>query len=189
MPELTREEKIKIFESLPKAMQDLMSSEDTSDFLLFLMDKYKLEMAKVHLLSKIVGDVILGITPMEKLTEEIKNNVSSDGQVAVNISKELEISLFLPIKESAAPGSAGLPPDKYREAPKVPIQVPAPKPFAPSATLQVPAPQLMEADPHKTIAVKEPEQKKPERLQFIMRPPGLPPTDLPSDILNLRKDK
>ena len=52
-----------------------------------------------------------------------------------------------------------------------------------------PRPSGREAEPHKTptpIPVPESLSRMP---QIILRSPGLPPTDLPRDILDLRKDK
>lgn len=71
-----------------------------------------------------------------------------------------------------------------------PIETPKPAPiFQP----QIPKAEtpLIEAEPHKKEEVKITETLTPheERPQFIIRPPGLAPTDLPHDVLDLRQDK
>jgi hypothetical protein len=55
---------------------------------------------------------------------------------------------------------------------------------------------LIEAEPHKIEEsplppkiITPPTVEQETRPQFIMRPPGFPPTDLSDDILDLRKDK
>ena len=52
MPELTREEKLKLVEKLPKKMQDFLYSEDTGAFLLYIGQKYNLPEEKISALSK-----------------------------------------------------------------------------------------------------------------------------------------
>lgn len=97
MIKLTREEKLKIFEKLPKNLQDLMSSEDTGAFLLYLGQKYNFPDEKVHLLSKIVGDVILGLLLFPNLASEIANKIALDQNVASQIAQEINNELFAPV--------------------------------------------------------------------------------------------
>ena len=274
MPKLTREEKLKLIEKLPQGLQDLLYSEDTGAFLLYLGEKYNLGDEKTSLLSKIVGDVVLGITPVTSLAQEINLKITSDTQMAMNLAQELHSDLLSPVvapvksQMPAIPTTPTTPPtiaqvpssklqapssDKYREptiepaptlypdgtvgvqvgaptpvergigeiidlrkTPPPPIQMPvaaAPayipppkpltftKPVEPPIVSKVelpkpaPTPSLIEADPHKipmpTPAPMPQPQKETseERPQFIVRPPGLAPTDLPYDVLDLRKDK
>lgn len=200
MPELTKEEKIKLFEKLPKELRDFMESENTGAFLLYLGEKYNLEDEKVSLLSKIVGDVVLGITPITSLAQEINSKITSDAQTATNLARELYTELLAPVMAPApsmpavsAPVAPTAPSaDRYREPTIAPEIVdlrkaptpaplpPVPKPAAP--TIPAPQPPLIEAEPHK-IPPSAP------RPQYIMRPSGLPPTDIPDNVLDLRKDK
>lgn len=244
MPELTREEKLKLVEKLPQQLQDFLYSEDTGAFLLYLGNKYKLPDEKVRLLSKLTADVVLGITPITSLAREINSKIVSDAQTAMNLAQELNAELLAPVIAPApstpatpaptilapAPGALSPQPiapltaptpakpvDKYREptsfapeivdlrktsptpapalTPKPIIPTPAPsispKPLTPPLTFTrpvlpakpAPTAPLIEADPHK-IPTTAP------RPQYIIRPSGLPPTDLPDDnVLDLRKDK
>ena len=271
MPESTQEEKIKLFAKLPKELRDFMESENTGAFLLYLGEKYNLDDEKISALSKIVGNIILGITPITSLAQEINLKIISDAQMAMNLAQELHSDLLSPVvapvkaQMPAIPTTPTTPPtiaqvpssklqppssDKYREptiepAPTlypdgtVGVQVGAPTPVErgvgeiidlrktpPLPTLKVgtptsplanvgalpisaapippkpivsPAPiapkpltftkpvekiPLIEAEPHKI-----PVPASEERPQFIVRPPGLAPTDLPHDVLDLRKDK
>jgi len=121
------------------------------------------------------------------------------------------ITMSTPTPRPVTP-TAPRPVDQYREpviGPEVinlrnqPTQTPQPKPNIPASAqpLQpkpsaperpvipppamppkpVPATPLIEADPHKTPIATMP--------QVIIRPSGLPPTEPPYDVLNLRKDK
>lgn len=268
MPELTREEKLKLVEKLPERLQDFLYSEDTGAFFLYLGEKYSLDDEKVSRLSKIVADIILKIIPITSLAQEIANKVMSDPQTAMTIAQELNSELLMPIltptspttqapsavspKPAATPAapisqpvptpvvSAAKPAtpaapraDQYREpttggpevvdlrkTPPPPMQMPVaaapipprpPMPTLPIATKPLtftkpiepakPVP-LIEAEPHQKEEVKIPEPPKPPvaspstplgtgkaEPQFIVRPPGLSPTDFHSNVLDLRKDK
>ncbi len=251
MPELTREEKLKLVEKLPQGLQDFMYSEDTGAVLLYLGKKYNLTDEKVHLLSKLVGNVVLGIVPITSLAQEINSKITSDAQVAMNLAQELNTELLAPamVPAPSTPTTSAPTPttpqpvaptprpvDEYRESassvPEVvdlrkapPISAPAPtpqpkagpplaekpimstptpsippKPAAPPLTFTRPIEPLIaapeggeprpsgrEAEPHK-IPPSTPPTPAP-RPQYIMRPSGAPPTDLPDNILDLRKDK
>ena len=69
----------------------------------------------------------------------------------------------------------------------VPVPTPTPKPVIPAPPLTFtrpvePATPLIKAEPHKVPS-------SAPRPQYIMRPSGLPPTDLPENVLDLRKDR
>ena len=89
--------------------------------------------------------------------------------------REGGLSPGLPIAPKPVP-----PMPKPITTPPAPTPTPAPAP-AP-APKPIPTPPLIEAEPHKTPSPTP-------RPQYIMRPSGLPPTDLPDNVLDLRKDK
>jgi len=243
MPELTREEKLKLVEKLPQQLQDFLYSEDTGAALLYLGRKYNLPDEKVHLLSKLVADVVLKIVPITSLAQEINSKITSDAQAAMNLAQELNTELLAPVMATpsipptpAAPAAPVTPApapttpapqtpapsaDKYREpvagpevvdlrkappavskvepppapslppkpitVPPAPAPAPAPAPITPTPPLTFtrpvePAAPLIEAEPHK---IPSPTPKP----QYIMRPSGLPPTDVPDNVLDLRKDR
>lgn len=241
MSELTKEEKLKLVEKLPERLQDFLYSEDTGAFLLYLGNKYKLPDEKVSALSKLVADIILKITPITSLAQEIVSKVISDPQAAISIAQELNSDLLAPVLTPApavpvAPAAPAVPvvkpiqkTDGYREplggspeiidlrkTPPPPIQMPvaaAPIPPKPLTFTRPIEPKMIEAEPHKIMpappAIKADTYREPveqpsvsinnppamdvkpkEPLpQYIIRPPGLPPTDFPRDVLDLRKDK
>lgn len=248
MPELTQEEKIKIFEKLPKELQNLMQSEDTGAFLLYLGKKYNLTNDKIHQLSKLLGDVVLRITPITSLAQEINLKITTDSQTAMSLAQELYSDLLSPAMSKtptspqanvgapipqmpsapiikSAPQQVAPPAapttDRYREPPvvslvepangtpgivdlrKIPTPTPPPPPRPLTFTKPIepikpkPLTPLIEAEPHRTIpqpAPPSPSQISPRETlegkpQYIIRPPGLAPTDIPHNILDLKKDK
>ncbi|KKU75556.1 MAG: Extensin-like protein [Candidatus Giovannonibacteria bacterium GW2011_GWB1_47_6b] len=82
---------------------------------------------------------------------------------------------FAPLKKPVESSATPLP-----VKPTTPITPTAPQP--PKPIFKLP---LIEASPHEILTPK----KEPLKQQFILRPPGMPPTEPPHDILDLRKDK
>ncbi len=289
MTVLTREEKIKIFSKLPPQLQEMLFSDATADTIDKIGKKYGLNDDQISLLTRIIGDIILGIIPITLLAQEINSKITSDAQVAMNLAQELNIELLAPVMVSmpsaptpatpAAPTPAPATPkttsptppyqggekgevasptpriDGYREptfsmpeivdlrkmpssistpvAPKPIPSIPTPTPTAPSKPITpptpiiptppapkplepvklAPQPPLIEAEPHKILAptpkpidtyrestetqgpplvstpipISTPPASEP-RPQYIMRPSGAPPTNLPDNVLDLRKD-
>lgn len=239
MPELTREEKLKLAEKLPQQLQDLLYSEDTGAFLLYIGQKYNLPDEKVHLLSKLVGDIVLGIVPITSLTQEVNSKITPDAQVAMNLVQELNTELLAPaMAPNVKPAPTTTIPtpsaDRYRESATRPEVVDLRKaPVQPEKPVSIIP--LIEAEPHKIqppqlktetplagkpiISAPKPIETYRESLetqnpplvradgpvsapiptsipptselkpQYIIRPPNVPPTDLPDNVLDLKKDK
>jgi len=187
MPELTREEKLKLVEKLSQKLQDFLYSEDTGAFLLYLGQKYNLSDEKVSLLSKLTGDVILGIVPITSLSQEINSKIISEPQAATTLAQELNTELLAPamMPASSAPATPmpiPAPSDKYRELTiagpevvdlrKTPPPVFTPKPVtpvkpaspAPAPAPAIPAqpipPTLIPTPPAPTIPLIEAEPHK-----------------------------
>lgn len=98
MSELTREEKLNLINKLPQRLQDFLYSEDTGAFLLYIANKYKLPDKKVSTLSKIIVDIVLKITPLTSLAQEIVGKITPDDhQTAMAISQELNNELLIPV--------------------------------------------------------------------------------------------
>lgn len=136
MPELTREEKLNLVEKLPQNLRDLLYSEDTGALLLYLGKKYNLPDESVRLLSKLVGDVVLGIVPITSLTQEINSKILPDLQAAANISKEVYDELLAPVMmPSFSMPAPSTPAPTAQPATPTPIPAPAPIP-APTAPMQ-----------------------------------------------------
>ena len=280
MPEITREEKLKIFSQLSPKLQETMFSDATVDAIDRMGKKYNLSDDKISILARVIGDIILGIVSITSLAQEINLKIISDAQAAMNLAQELYSELLAPVMAvppsapatptptPATPSAPVSPPtptaaskptppapalvspsvpsfkfqvpnaDKYREpatsAPEVidlrktppplismpvtpapippipkivtpPASKPAPKPLTftkPIEPVRLTAP-LLEAEPHLPPATPTPSAFAPvpsadqyrepmspaAKPQYIIRPPGLQPTDLPKNVLDLRKDK
>jgi len=165
MPELTREEKLKLVEKLPQQLQDLLYSEDTGAFLLYLGQKYNLSDEKVRLLSKLVADVVLGITPITSLAQEINSKITSDAQAAMNLAQELNTELLAPVM-------APMP-----STPVTPVPTPATMPPTPS--IQIPTTdQYRELTPSVPEIIDLRNQPKAGPPRSEMSPPSAPPASI-----------
>ena len=114
------EEKLNLFNHLPPQLQEVMLSDATANTMDEMGKKYNLNDEKVSLLSKLVGDVILGILSPPNLISEIISKLAVDQNVASQISQEINAKLFAPVANfmKSAPTSAPSPrpsPDQYRE--------------------------------------------------------------------------
>ena len=138
MPELTREEKLKLIDKLPQKLQDFLYSEDTGAFLLYLGGKYKLSDDKISLLSKLVGDIILGITPVTSLAQEINAKITTDPQTAMNLAQELYTELLAPVMTETKPVALIPTPVPKPIMPIIPPATIPPQPVAPITKPQLP---------------------------------------------------
>jgi len=172
MPELTKEEKLKIFSQLPPKLQEVMFSDATADTIDRIGKKYGLDDEKISLLAEIIGDIILGITPITSLAQEISSKIISDTQAAANLTQELNTDLLTPVMApTISQPTVTKPTDKYRE-PTMPI--PATPEIIDLRNQPKKVDLLIEADPHKIPTHDAYREPVP---QYIMRPSGTPPTD------------
>ncbi|MFH1393151.1 MAG: hypothetical protein ABIG73_02120 [Patescibacteria group bacterium] len=164
MPEITREEKLKLVEKLPQRLQEFLYSEDTGAALLYLGQKYNLTDEKVRLLSKLTGDVVLGITPIASLAQEINSNILPDPQTAMTLAQELYTDVLAP---ALTPSTAPTASPSASSLVSVPVTTPRPA-AAPSASkAESPTPS---ADRY-----REPATGSPEVVDLRNQPKAGPP--------------
>src|SRR3989344_3850236 len=139
MAEYTREQKLNILKNLPLDLQNLIESEDAGAILLSLGLKYDLTDDKVRLLSKIFGNVALGLLSLTNLSQEINTRVAPDMQTALNLAQDLNVELFFPVMESLkqAPAIANA---VLTGQPILAIKPPVPTPPAGPALAPIPTP-------------------------------------------------
>jgi len=176
--EITEQKISETYNGLSQDLKDVLSSTDTSVVIETIAAKYQLDKEKIEMLIQLVGLVILGLATFEDMKIEMKEVLEINPQFIPPIADEIHQKIFkVPAAAPVAP-----PVDKYREPTIGPEVIDLRK-------TPPPPPPLIEAEPHKApapIPVPESLSKMP---QVILRPSGLPPTDLPRDILDLRKDK
>lgn len=83
------EELYKRFEALPESIQDALMAPETANFVYEIGKSANLTDEKISLLAELVGDIFMNISKNFDLTNEIKNTLEVDDNVAKNISTEI----------------------------------------------------------------------------------------------------
>lgn len=201
--EITEQKISEKFEGLSQDLKDILSSVNTSIAIENIAIKYQLDDEKNTMLIQLAGLVILGFATFEDMKIEMKEVLEINPQFIPTIADEIHQKIFLPTTVPRPTASPIPSADHYREPaigpevvdlrrsppvvnkveplpPPPPPPPPLPSPPLPPPPPPPPLPPLIEAEPHKNLSGMP---------QVILRSPGLPPTDLPRDILDLRKDK
>lgn len=144
MQELSREQKTKIIESLPEDLRGILESENTGIFILSLSEQYSLYEEKLNLLSKIIGNVVLGLIPLTSLAQELNTQITPDTQIALRLAQDLNVELFFPVVESLkqAPAIANAVLTGQSMPAVRPVPTPAPAPTLPTQKVGTPTPDV-----------------------------------------------
>lgn len=96
--ELTKEQRWEIFNSLPETLQNAIFSQDTADAIWNICELHNVN--EMSTIAKIVGRVLMGLLPPQKVGETIKNKIPTINQsVADTISIEIQHYIFDPIMD------------------------------------------------------------------------------------------
>lgn len=87
------------FEQLPKVVQDAITSADIEKHLRELANTQKLHLDQWQILENQVMLTLLGIEPIEKLTENIQNEVGVSTEIAKSLTENVSKIVFEPIRE------------------------------------------------------------------------------------------
>lgn len=92
------------FESLPKSVQDAVTSADVEKKLRALSQKHKLHLDQWVLLENEIMLTLLGIEEPENMSKNIEREVRVTPEVAQNIVNDIAVLIFAPIRESLQKG-------------------------------------------------------------------------------------
>ena len=113
--EVNIEEELKTrFLELPEAVQDAITSADVDSRLRELSVTHKLHLDQGQKLENEVMLALLGIQSLEKLEENIKNEVGVPAETASALANDIAEKIFLPIREEL---QRELPPEGEMEQP------------------------------------------------------------------------
>ncbi|OGZ17643.1 MAG: hypothetical protein A2Z78_01980 [Candidatus Nealsonbacteria bacterium RBG_13_36_15] len=100
MPEeILREDLWKLYEKLPKELQEIIFSEKTADDIGVICQKNEVPESKVPEVAKYTGRVLMSLLPPNELEEVLVKNVKLKGETAKNVAREITRFVFLPVKE------------------------------------------------------------------------------------------
>ncbi len=211
--EITEQKISEKYNGLSQDLKDILSSAETSSTIENIAVKYQLDEEKIEMLIQLVGLVILDFVTFEDMKIEMKEVLEINPQFIPLIADEIrqKIKEFPTPRPVAPPVASKVEPlipstDHYREptiGPEVVDLRKTPPPPPPVVSKVEPPPVVSKVEPPPVVSKVEPPpppvkqvplieaepHKIPTPAQVILRSPGLLPTDLARDILDLRKDK
>ncbi|MCD6550118.1 hypothetical protein J7K24_01065 [bacterium] len=98
LKDYTPEQFWKLYEKLPKDLQDAIFSEETANNIYTVCDRYEID--EVPKVAKIVGFVLLGVLPPDELYETLLKELDIDPEVAKRVNQEIIRFIFYPVRTS-----------------------------------------------------------------------------------------
>ncbi len=98
MKQLTKEERFKIYQSLPQEAKDLFWSDEVIDIMDLLKSRYKID-SNDKQLPRITGLVILGAIPLSKLPQTLSSRTGVDQKKAEKLADDIKRHILFPIKD------------------------------------------------------------------------------------------
>lgn len=96
----TKVELYEKFENLPDDVQEAFLSIDTYNTIKKIGDKFKLHIDQSELLGEEIGFVMLGVTRPENFLGNIQQKLGISTEIAGEIVKDINTSIFFPIRSS-----------------------------------------------------------------------------------------
>ena len=94
--ELTKEDRQKIFESLPATLQDAIFSEDTADAIWNICNLH--DVNEIPIVAETVGKVLMGLLPPERFADILKKKTPNlDEGVIKKVAAEVQHYIFNPV--------------------------------------------------------------------------------------------
>ena len=100
--EYTTEQLWKLYQKLPKELQEAIFSGETSDNIWGICEMNEIPEEKMSNIAKYVGDVLLGILPPDEFQAILEKEVKLTKEVAKKVTHEINRFVFSPVKESLA---------------------------------------------------------------------------------------
>ena len=98
LPRYTKEQYLELFEKLPDELQDAIFSTETADNILNACMTYGIGDEKLSQIATLVGDVLLGVLPLESFKTTLRTEVSLEEVIAKGISQQINRFIFYPVK-------------------------------------------------------------------------------------------
>lgn len=94
----SKEELWKIYQQLPKELQDAIFSNETTEAIENIGKRYELSEKEIEKLAEMVGYSLLGLLPLEEFQEELISETKMDLERAKKITNEVNRYIFYPLK-------------------------------------------------------------------------------------------
>lgn len=96
--EITKEEFWDLYEKLPPELKEAIFSVETADHISNICNRYEIQGEGISKVAKIIGDVLLGLLPLENLPNELDSVLTLEKDVIKKMNREVNRFIFFPIK-------------------------------------------------------------------------------------------
>ena len=101
MPEEVPPEQFwKLYEKLPKELQEAIFSTETAGNIWLICERNELLDVDISKISLLVGDVLLGLLPPEEFQKTLEKEVKLKEEVAKKVAQEINRFIFYPVKSA-----------------------------------------------------------------------------------------
>ncbi len=102
MPDYTQDQLWKLYDKLPRELQEAVFSEETANHIADICKRYDIAENKIPDVAKYTGRVLLGVLSPENLQKMLQDEVGLKKDVAQNVTHELDRFVFAPVKYTLA---------------------------------------------------------------------------------------
>lgn len=94
----TREELWKLYQKLPKELQEVIFAGETADHISNICERYNIKEETISEIAKQVGNVLLGISPPDELQAILEKELKLEKGTAKKVAQEINRFVFYPVK-------------------------------------------------------------------------------------------
>jgi len=98
MQKISKDEAWKIYETLAKELKQAIFSEETANSILSASQRNSLTGQQTSQVAELVGYSLMGILPLENLTQEIMQTTNANQSQASQVFNEINRLVFFPLK-------------------------------------------------------------------------------------------
>lgn len=98
--EYARDQIWKLLKTLPAELREALSSDETTEHIYNVCQKYDLLDKRGSQIAKYIGRVLLGVLVPEDFQETLEKEVKLEKDVASKVAQEINRYIFFPVKES-----------------------------------------------------------------------------------------
>ena len=94
----TNEEFWKLYEKLPKELQEVIFSEETAEHIGNTCERYDIKEETISEIAEQVGNVLLGILPPDEFQKTLETELKLEPDIAKRMAQDISRFIFYPVK-------------------------------------------------------------------------------------------
>jgi len=100
MPEYTKEQFLELYRKLPEELKEAFGAEETMNTLESISDEYKFSDDQTSKMVELVGEVLIGLLPLDEFQEIFEKELRLKPEVTKKIVFKIYRFVFYPVRES-----------------------------------------------------------------------------------------